>query len=1335
MLQSIRHRILLFTVAPITLIYVMTFWLGMSRRHDITVRDIEVRLTELARSYSRHFDTQLRKVAQIAEANAAGVQIHPQISEAQIYQSLRSSVEMDPLVYGAALAFEPGEFAGRRLFAPYVYRGPGGLVEIDIATESYDYTQPTWEWYNGPRTTGRTLWTEPYFDDGAGNILMSTYAVPFLQDGRFRGVTTVDIPLAGLCEQAGFANVPDLEFMVISGGGQTVYDAQPDRIMDEPLAETARRLNRPDLADLAAQMASGRRGITLLAGWDPPQQLWVAYAPIESAGWGFAVRLPQDIALAEFREQRLWTAGLLVVSLCVTIGCVWFVSGLVARPLASLAEMPSAVRDATHEARAQGVQNRFKILGYSVATMTVITMVVATVAIYLLYNTAVKQRTQSLVELADSQARLMEAVARFDRLHSDADHPEGHAAATMSQLQDAHRRQLGIGKTGELVLGRRVGDHIEFLLERRHANAQVGSRVPFDSPLAEPIRRALLGQSGTLRGSDYRGVTVLAAYEPITELHLGLVAKIDLAEIRSPFVNAALITAAAGLLVVGGGALLMVTLNNPLLKKVEDSETHLKTILNTSHEGFWFIDNETTTLDVNPSLCTMLGLPREQIVGRSVLDFVDADSLGAGMAHIRSRSTSEGTPFEVALRRPHGPPLPCLFSATPYLDPQGQMIGAFAMVTDISERKKAEAQFQKLHRAIEHSSSMVFITDTAGRIEYVNPSFERITGYPAEEAIGQNPRILKSGTHPPETYRDLWNTISDGHEWHGEFYNRRKNGEHYWAFSSISPIRNPKGRVTHYVAVAEDITDRKHAEQALGEAREAAEQANRAKSAFLANMSHELRTPMNAIIGYSEMLMEEAEDLEQDDFIPDLKKIHAAGKHLLALINDVLDLSKIEAGKMELFLETFEVTPMMEDVAATVDSLVRKNHNTLKLECAADLGAITADLTKVRQTLFNLLSNACKFTERGTITMAARRETGPDGQRLSFQVSDTGIGIAADKISRLFEEFTQADASTTRKYGGTGLGLAITKRFCEMMGGSITAESILGEGTTFTIQLPADVKSAAVEGTPGDDSTPGGEPPAEAGPVAEAQHTILVIDDDPATAALLSRTVSRDGFGVVTAANGTTGLELARTCRPVAIILDVLMPGLDGWAVLRTLKADPQLRDIPVIMVSMVEDRNMGYTLGAAEYLSKPVDRERLSTVLRRFRPAGSGRVLVVDDDDETRTMLRRILEKQAFEVDEAVNGQEGLLQMATRTPDLVLLDLTMPVMDGFGFVLEMRKVERWGHIPVVVLTAKDITAEDRKRLEGDVQQLVQKGAVGRDELLRQVRQTLLICRARTAPV
>ncbi|HEV8721597.1 MAG TPA: response regulator [Candidatus Binatia bacterium] len=496
------------------------------------------------------------------------------------------------------------------------------------------------------------------------------------------------------------------------------------------------------------------------------------------------------------------------------------------------------------------------------------------------------------------------------------------------------------------------------------------------------------------------------------------------------------------------------------------------------------------------------------------------------------------------------------------------------------------------------------------------------------------------------------------------------------------------------------------------------EAASRYKSEFLANMSHELRTPLNAVIGYSEMLQEEAEDLGQETFIPDLQKIHGAGKHLMSLINNVLDLSKIEAGKMDLYLENFEVVPMVQEVVATVKPLVEKNANTIQVNCAEGLGGMRADLTKVRQMLFNLLSNACKFTERGTIALLIDRARVDSGDWINFRVSDTGIGMSPEQISKLFQAFTQADTSTTRKYGGTGLGLAISQKFCQLMGGEITVKSSPGQGSTFTIRVPAEVFESKVSQMPLLKELAPITPEAP-----EGAPTVLVIDDDPTVHDLMHRFLSKEGLQMIAAMSGEEGIRLARELHPVVITLDVLMPGMDGWAVLTALKADPVLSEIPVIMLSIMDEKNMGYALGAADYLTKPIDWERLAVVLERYQCARPPcPVLIIEDDANMRDMLRRRLEKEGWKVIEAENGRAALERMAESRPELILLDLMMPEMDGFQFLDEVRKHEGLRSIPVIVVTAKELTSEDRQRLNGSVEKILQKGKYGQEELMREVR-------------
>jgi GAF domain-containing protein/DNA-binding response OmpR family regulator len=512
------------------------------------------------------------------------------------------------------------------------------------------------------------------------------------------------------------------------------------------------------------------------------------------------------------------------------------------------------------------------------------------------------------------------------------------------------------------------------------------------------------------------------------------------------------------------------------------------------------------------------------------------------------------------------------------------------------------------------------------------------------------------------------------------------------------------------------------------------EVASRHKSQFLANMSHELRTPLNAIIGVTEMLLEDAQAAAQPDQIEAHERILRAGRHLLALINDILDLSKIEAGKLELSLESVALAPLLDDVVTTIRPLAAKNGNLVEVACPTEVGVIRSDPTRLRQALLNLASNAGKFTERGRITIAVTRQPDDAGRDwVSMAVSDTGIGMTAEQQARLFEEFTQADASTTRRYGGTGLGLAISRRLCRLMGGDITVTSTPGHGSTFTIRLPVDART-----TQPAETEPAPRPFAtlpRSGPPVRASSPVLVIDDDPTVRDLMERFLVKEGFSVITAASGIEGLRRARETHPAAITLDVMMPDLDGWTVLAALKGDPTLADIPVILVTIVDEKTRGYSLGATDYMVKPVDRERLASVLRSLcgdRPAPH--VLVVEDDEVTRSVIRQTLERAGWSVAQAEHGRKGLERVAERRPDVIILDLMMPEMNGFEFLAAFRRSPEWRGIPVLVLTAMDLNAEDRRRLNGEVERILQKGASERDELLDEVGRVLASIARRARP-
>ncbi len=607
----------------------------------------------------------------------------------------------------------------------------------------------------------------------------------------------------------------------------------------------------------------------------------------------------------------------------------------------------------------------------------------------------------------------------------------------------------------------------------------------------------------------------------------------------------------------------------------------------------------------------------------------------------------------------------------------------------------AQQQKQYFEDLVLNNPVAIVTLDTHHDIVSCNPAFVQLYGYGESEVVGRNLDDLIATETTKSEAVDITERVLKGGALRHIGRRRRKDG----TLVDVEVLGVPvvvEGKLVGLMGLYHDISE-------LSRARQAAEEANSAKSQFLANMSHELRTPLNAIIGYSEMLEEEAEEIGHPEIVSDLGKIRAAGKHLLALINDVLDLSKIEAGKTELYLEDLDVAAMVHDVATTVRPLVEKNANELVVRCDAP-GNLYADVTKLRQMLLNLLSNASKFTDHGAITLEVERSP----TDIVFRVADSGIGMTQAQMSKLFEAFAQADSTTSKRYGGTGLGLAITRRFARMMGGDVTVDSEPGRGSTFTLRIPT-VRPAALDVA----ARPAGQGGA---------GLVLVIDDNAYARDLTRRVLEDEGFDVIEASSGQTGLALAREQRPDAITLDVLMPGMDGWAVLAELKTDPVLAGVPVVMLTMLDDRHLGLALGASDFLTKPIDRERLRQIISRYRRDGAGDVLVVEDDPSTRELLRRQLESEGWQVSEAENGRAALGALEQQRPSLILLDLMMPVMDGCQFAAELRKHDQWNDIPVVVITAKDLTPEDRRSLNGDVQGVLQKGAFGRDDLLREIR-------------
>ncbi len=591
--------------------------------------------------------------------------------------------------------------------------------------------------------------------------------------------------------------------------------------------------------------------------------------------------------------------------------------------------------------------------------------------------------------------------------------------------------------------------------------------------------------------------------------------------------------------------------------------------------------------------------------------------------------------------------------------------------------RRSEARFRSL---IEATSAIVWTTASDGEFRDPQPSWEAFTGQSFDDMLGFG---WVDAIHPDdrEASRAAWiDAAVTGRVYEIEHRIRRHDGAYIDMQARAAPVRGADGAVLEWVGIHSEIGERKAAERALAAAKFKAEEAALAKSQFIANMSHELRTPLSAVIGYAEMLEEDFDGADPAEVRADLGKITANARHLLDLINAVLDLSKIEAGRDELYIERFDADALIGTVVDTAQALVTKNSNRFVVDVPMPLGEIGSDVVKLRQCLFNLVSNAAKFTSDGQITLSARR----DGAFVTFEVRDTGIGMTADQVGRLFERFVQADNSVTRQYGGSGLGLAITRAFAQRLGGTVTVDSRPGEGSCFRLAVLADLQE--------DGALPDEDRPV----LIEARSTVLVIDDERPMRELLQRFLEREGFQVLTASDGKAGLTMAHRYRPSAIMLDVMMPRMDGWAVLNALKADPLLADTPVVMVTVSRERGLSLSMGAVDHLPKPVDWTRLKTILDRYRVAETPQALLAGSDGDTEAALRAAFDSEGWTL--GSTGIAGLLAgtLPAHPPQLVLIDLA-DAPDGLGDLPAIR--ERIGAATPIVVLSAGMGAEARRAI------------------------------------
>jgi PAS domain S-box-containing protein len=784
-----------------------------------------------------------------------------------------------------------------------------------------------------------------------------------------------------------------------------------------------------------------------------------------------------------------------------------------------------------------------------------------------------------------------------------------------------------------------------------------------------------------------------------------------------------------------------------LFEESHQKENQIGLLLQTTDQGIYGTDENGCFTFINRAGLEILGYRSEELVGRNshqIIHYKHADGSPypadecpiqrANVARTSCRADDE------VLIRKDGCHFSAEFSSYPVLE-NGQFRGGVVTFSDITGRKQDEEIRRKLSRAIEQSPVTTVITDMEGRIEFVNPIFTALTGYTAEEARGQNPRILKSGSTPPETYEKMWATILEGKTWEGEFLNKKKNGELFWEHAVISALRDETGAITHYLAVKENITEKKKMLEELTVARDRAESATRAKSSFLATMSHEIRTPMNGVIGMTSLLLDTEQTAEQREFTEIVRK---SGESLLALINDILDFSKIEAGKMDLEILDFDLRLTLEDTAELLS--LRAVEKKLELICRIDPAVpsyLRGDPGRLRQIITNLTGNAIKFTHQGEIVISATLVSEqPDAVTVLFEIHDTGIGIPPDRLEAVFAPFTQVDGSTTRKYGGTGLGLAICKQLTELMGGDIGVASEVGVGSTFRF-------TARFEKQP---VPTGGGAAQEL--VMQADITgvrILVVDDNRTNRLLMTTLLNHWGCRHDEATDGCAGLEMLRSAAEAGdpfqlVLLDQEMPVMDGLEMGRRIKSDPQLAATPMIMVTSIGQRGDVTVLeqiGFAGYLAKPVRQSQLhdciALALRRSaesapqrKPHGiitrftiaecadrGMRILLAEDNVINQKVAQHILKSLGYKADVVANGLEALRALELINYDLVLMDCLMPEMDGFAATALIRDPGSnvLNHaVPVIAMTANAMQGDRENCLKAGMDDYLSK-PVKKDEL------------------
>ena len=1346
--HSLRGRMLIYLVLPMVVISVAVIAFRTVNSLAVIREQAQRQLRNLAEQVALEVERGNTRAVLVAQMMAFAQEETLFGHRAQSSAFARRVLEQYPEFTGAYFGYEPdadhrdAEFAGtpeaasfgpafdaKGRFIPYWFRdeSENGRIKLEPLVN-----METSLYYDGCRKqyqeAGRALpmVTEPYVYEGK-MIVEQTY--PIVMNGRFVGVAGVDRALSDIASFLdSIKHTRHADVILISNRGSFIASTLGLGLRTKNIQDTKYR-------DLLMPFFENRAERRFVLATDPKDgaPYYFATAPVPTGDWLVVLREAENHIVGPMRADALYTNSVAIGALMVIVGVAWWFTTSASRRIQHA--MQAAERVASGDLTAalgdkdefhDEIGSMFRSFNRVVKSYCQVSDVCTAIAAGD-FSRRVTARSENdalagaINQMAEARQQAEEAMRaseeRFDlTVRGSGDGLWDHNPATGELwYADRFRELLGYSSEEEypnVVESWSDGLHPDDRKATLDAFAAHLERdVPYD------VEYRLKTKSGEYRWFRARGISLRDE---------------------------------TGRSYRAAGSITDITDQKHAKAALATAEEQSRLLLESAGEGIFGVDLEGKVAFVNSAAARMVKYATDDLLGKPIHDLVH---------HSHADGTpypTEGCPMRLAyadgtvhhmddevLWRKDGTSFPVDYTSTP-IRRSNQVMGAVVTFRDITERKQAQAQLQKLSSAVEQCSSSVVITDVEGRIEYVNPKFTQVTGYTLEEAIGKNPRVLKSDEHPPEFYKDLWRTITSGREWHGEFCNRKKNGQRYWESASISPIRDVNGKPNYFVAVKEDITERKKTERALIEARHTAEAATKAKSDFLANMSHEIRTPMNGIIGMTDLTLDTDLTPEQRDY---LNTVKTSADALLTLINDILDFSKIEAGKLELEPIDFALRDALADMLNTMANRAHSKGLELIYDVAADVhDSLIGDVYRLRQVIVNLVGNAIKFTNSGEIVLGVE-QIGRTDQNLTlhFSVRDTGVGIPPDKLEAIFRPFEQADASTTRQFGGTGLGLAISVQLVELMQGRIWAESQEGQGSTFHFEAVFGVgKALSIAGRRGDlellDSLP-----------------VLVVDDNATNRRILVAMLKNWRMrpqSVASGADALTTLDRAEHAgSPFQLVLsDVNMPQMDGFTLFESTRSNPKYQNVPfILLTSAARPGDVAHCreIGIAAHLIKPVKQSLLmNAIVNAVGGAKVGvsersaenrphitpsnniclRILLAEDNAVNQKFAIRAIEKAGHKVVVANNGREAVEAWQHEHYEVVLMDVQMPEMDGFEATRTIRDKEKKlnpiPHTPIIAMTANAMKGDRERCLEAGMDGYVSK-PVKRETLFTEIERVL----------